>query len=90
MRIREAFAACLLVFVGVGIGVTLNRPIAAQADQPAPPGQIGRYQMMVSSGERPYAVVTDSATGHTWSVTASGQFRDWTDFGIPPTKKAAK
>lgn len=84
MRFREGFAACLLVLVGVAIGATQSRPTAAQAQRPAPAGQIGRYQMMVCSGQTPYAVITDSATGQTWTLDASSPVRSWSDFGVPP------
>jgi hypothetical protein len=86
MRVREAFAAGLLIAFGVAIGAALNRPSAAQVNQP-PVGAIGRYQMMVSSGSHSYAIVTDTTNGRTWSHDAQGAY-NWVDFGVPPIREA--
>lgn len=85
MRLREGFATCLLVLVGVGIGSTLKRPTAAQVERPVRAGQIGRYQMMVSSEEPSCALVTDTATGHAWSHRTDMR-ADRYEFGVPPKK----
>jgi hypothetical protein len=82
MRFRECLVACVLVLVGVAIGSTLNRPSVAQQAALAAP-QSGRFQMLLTHAERSYVLVTDTATGHTWSHEASAG-GNWWNFGVPP------
>jgi hypothetical protein len=46
----------------------------------------GRYQVAIGGGNYPYAVVVDTATGHSWLQQAGGDVT-WHDMGTPGDKK---
>ena len=84
----------------VALGSMLNRPATGQAPPPLPPPEIpverkpddvkpvvtGRYQVAIGGGNYPYAVLVDTAAGHSWIQQAGGDVA-WHDMGTPGDKK---
>lgn len=87
MRLQQTVVASGLVGLGVVIGMMMNRPTEAQQQANRPAGaaaaqQVGRFQMRINVGADSRVVVTDTATGQTWTHAASGG-PTWVDFGAP-------
>jgi hypothetical protein len=85
MGFRQTAAALALIAAGTLAGSMMNRPSEAQQAGTRPANasaQAGRFEMRVMPSPDSRVVVTDTATGQTWTHQSTGG-PTWIDFGIP-------
>jgi hypothetical protein len=90
-RIRTALV-CLAAGGLVLAAMWASGPGAAQPPKEAPPGQSGRYQMVVwGVKENPYLVLLDTQTGQAWYRGFAGETAfKWDDMETPPSKQRGR